>query len=410
MRTYLINTIGQIPSTNRELDYKSTLKTNEWVVFNDNQGDVEKFLFLDSDKLLISLNGKTSYSKWQYMKVNSSLVIDDGDNKYMFKIIVCNKDIVLLNVDSTDNYSFLINTKSEALENCTYKEIQWYLKKICGVDIFNNEQKNEYEDAQRKLEQKREKERQDIQKRRLKRIGIVSAIILGIIIIFIICVAISSMVYEKDEYKRTHPIMSITRIDNRRAVDLGLSVKWATCNIGANKPDELGNRYGWGDTTGIIYEGKHNGEPVLCISGDLYAYPTRKKEKAPRSIIATQYDVARMSWGKDWRMPTLAEVQELIDNCSFIVEENYIQAIGPNGNYIIFPYSSSINSLEYATGELDTTPNFVENNKSIYSFRLGIETNGNGCPYFNEGRLVPHVATGTALREDMLLVRAVKEN
>lgn len=183
MRTYLINTIGQIPTTNRKLDYKSTFKTNEWVVFNDKQGEVEKLLFLDGDKLLVSLNGKTSYSKWQYMKVNSSLVIDDGDNKYMFKIIVCNKDIILLNVDSTDSYSFLINTKSEALENCTYKEIQWYLKKICDVDIFNREQRIEYENVQRKLKIKEEEESKDMLWDDIKRAGIVLAFLIGFIIL-----------------------------------------------------------------------------------------------------------------------------------------------------------------------------------------------------------------------------------
>lgn len=183
MRTYLINTIGQIPTTNRQLDYKSTFKTNEWVVFNDKQGEVEKLLFLDRDKLLVSLNGKTSYSKWQYMKVNSSLVIDDGDNKYMFKIIFCNKDIILLNIDSTDNYCFLINTKSESLEDCNYKEIQWYLKKICNVDIFNKEQRIEYENVQRKLMEKREKENHDMQRGWFKRMGIVLAIIIVLIVI-----------------------------------------------------------------------------------------------------------------------------------------------------------------------------------------------------------------------------------
>jgi hypothetical protein len=91
MRTYLINTIGQIPTTNRQLDYKSTFKTNEWVVFNDKQGEVEKLLFLDGDKLLVSLNGKTAYSKWQYMKVNSSLVIDDGDNNTCSKLFSATK-------------------------------------------------------------------------------------------------------------------------------------------------------------------------------------------------------------------------------------------------------------------------------------------------------------------------------
>ena len=183
MRTYLINTIGQIPTTNKQLDYKSTFKTNEWVVFNDKSEEVEKLLFLDGDKLLVSLNGKTSYAKWQYMKVNSSLVIDDGDSKYMFKIVLCNKDIILLNVDSTDNYSFLINTKSEALENCNYKEIQWYLKKICGVDIFNNEQRIEYENVQRKLKIKEEEENKARRKEDFERVGIVLAILIGFIVI-----------------------------------------------------------------------------------------------------------------------------------------------------------------------------------------------------------------------------------
>lgn len=190
MRTYLINTIGQIPTTNRQLDYKSTFKTNEWVVFNDQQGEVEKLLFLDGDKLLVSLNGKTSYSKWQYMKVNSSLVIDDGDNKYMFKIIVCNKDIILLNIDSTDNYSFLINTKSEALENCNYKEIQWYLKKKCDVDIFNSEQRIEYENIQKRLKLKEEVESNDSLRDIITRAGIVLAVIIGFLILFGIASAI----------------------------------------------------------------------------------------------------------------------------------------------------------------------------------------------------------------------------
>lgn len=367
MRTYLINTIGQIPTTNRQLDYKSTLKTNEWVVFNDKQGDVEKFLFLDGDKLLVSLNGKTAYSKWQYMKVNSSLVIDDGDNKYMFKIIVCNKDIILLNVDSTDSCSFLINTKSEALENCTYKEIQWYLKKICGVDIFNTEQRIEYENVQRKLIEKEE----IIRKKKQKRLKIVFALIIGVVVSIIIFYAITLEQSAQAEYNRLHPTMGITENKNRSAVDLGLSVKWAKCNIGANKPTELGNEYGWGDTSGIIYtnytgnypneeyvvsgdgeiSGKHEYKEHLT-KNDRYAYPTRKDIPAPQSIINTQYDVAKQCWGEGWRMPTKEEVQELIDNCTIIYQNDCVKVIGPSGNIIFFPVGGWVLNNEYATGEL----------------------------------------------------------
>ncbi len=367
MRTYLINTIGQIPTTNRQLDYKSTFKTNEWVVFNDKQGDVEKFLFLDGDKLLVSLNGKTSYSKWQYMKVNSSLVIDDGDNKYMFKIIVCNKDIILLNVDSTDSYSFLINTKSEALENCTYKEVQWYLKKICGVDIFNNEQRTEYENVQRRIIEKKE----SIRKRKRRRLKIVFVLILGMAVSIIVFIAVTLEQSAQAEHDRLHPTMVITKNKNRSAVDLGLSVKWAMCNIGANKPTELGNEYGWGDTSGIIYTnytGNYPNEEYVVpgdgeISGkyeykehltknDRYAYPTRKDIPAPQSIINTQYDVAKQCWGEGWRMPTKEEVQELIDNCTIIYQNDCVKVIGPSGNTIFFPVGGWVLNNEYATGEL----------------------------------------------------------
>lgn len=408
MRTYLINTIGQIPTTNRQLDYKSTLKTNEWVVFNDKQGDVEKFLFLDGDKLLVSLNGKTSYSKWQYMKVNSSLVIDDGDNKYMFKIIVCNKDIILLNVDSTDSYSFLINTKSEALENCTYKEIQWYLKKICGVDIFNNEQRIEYENVQRKLKFKEEEESNARLVQNITRSAIVFAIIIGLILVVGTIGTIISNYQEKQieekEYNRTHPKMATTKLENRHAVDLGLSVKWATCDVGANQPTKRGNKYGWGDTSGIRYTttiGRYGYEQVI-IQGDgeddyLYAYPTRRKGiGVPRSIVNTQYDIARQCWGDGWRMPTEAEARELIDSCKFIHHDRYIEAIGPNGNSVLFPSGALPDDCEYATGELDTMPHTNPYGVGAFSFVRSF--------------IIKHeVKMSVASRKDHLQIRAVHD-
>ena len=52
---------------------------------------------------------------------------------------------------------------------------------------------------------------------------------------------------KEDKYNWTHPKMSVTKVENRQAVDLGLSVKWATCDIGANHPTEKGNEYGWSE-------------------------------------------------------------------------------------------------------------------------------------------------------------------
>ena len=68
-------------------------------------------------------------------------------------------------------------------------------------------------------------------------------------------------------------------------IDLGLSVKWATCNIGAETPDGYGRRYLWD---------KNNKQ---------------------------RYDTASYKWQGRWRLPTVEEFRELIDNCSYEWEE-----------------------------------------------------------------------------------------
>ena len=80
-------------------------------------------------------------------------------------------------------------------------------------------------------------------------------------------------------------------------VDLGLSVKWATCNIGASKPEDYGDYFAWGEAkTKSEYTEKNS--------------TTYKKKNYAFS------DAARINWGSTWRMPTEAECKELIDNCT----------------------------------------------------------------------------------------------
>ena len=160
MKTYFINTIKNVAISSQSLDLISTLKSQEWIVFNEETSYVEKFLFFDDEKLLVSVNGKSIYSKWQYIKVNSSLLIEDKDNRYLLKVLVCNKEIIVLNVDSTNDYSFLINSKSSVLQNPTYEDIQWYLILNCGMDTLNDEQRNLLREKRRIAEQRKEQERE----------------------------------------------------------------------------------------------------------------------------------------------------------------------------------------------------------------------------------------------------------
>ena len=85
-------------------------------------------------------------------------------------------------------------------------------------------------------------------------------------------------------------------------VDLGLSVKWATCNVGANTPEEYGNYYAWGETST-----KSNYDDDNCKTWERSMSDIRGN---------SSYDAARANWGGSWRLPTKAEFDELISNCT----------------------------------------------------------------------------------------------
>jgi uncharacterized protein (TIGR02145 family) len=86
-------------------------------------------------------------------------------------------------------------------------------------------------------------------------------------------------------------------------VDLGLSVKWATCNVGASSPGDYGNYYAWGDTSTKSKYREDNCSSYGKTWGDIGGDSSR--------------DAARANWGGSWRMPTMVEFQELRDNCTW---------------------------------------------------------------------------------------------
>ena len=130
-------------------------------------------------------------------------------------------------------------------------------------------------------------------------------------------------------------------------VDLGLSVKWATCNVGATKPEEYGDYYAWGET-----------EPKTNYNWSTYKWCSGSAETQTKYCTDSSYgtvdnkttleledDAARANWGGAWRMPTDAEWQELIDNCTWTWVEGYNGGVNNgyevkskiNGNSIFLP-------------------------------------------------------------------------
>ena len=120
-------------------------------------------------------------------------------------------------------------------------------------------------------------------------------------------------------------------VDGYEYVDLGLSVKWATCNVGASKPEDYGGYYAWGETS-----------EKTKYSEDTYSYGTYMNPvNIGSDIKGTKYDVAHEKWGIKWRMPTEKEFSELYSNCTIKkVTKNSVEGYeftGNNGQSIFLP-------------------------------------------------------------------------
>ena len=139
-------------------------------------------------------------------------------------------------------------------------------------------------------------------------------------------------------------------------VDLGLpsGLKWATCNVGATKPEEYGDYFAWGET-----------EPKTTYDWSTYKWATATQNEwgewnlktltkyntdanygtvDNKTVLDPEDDAARANWGDAWRMPTKEECGELLDNCTLKWVYSYkgtgvagLIVTGPNGNSIFLP-------------------------------------------------------------------------
>lgn len=160
------------------------------------------------------------------------------------------------------------------------------------------------------------------------------------------CVVAVFAACEKDENKNMVENFTATGSENGyNYVGLGLSVKWATCNVGATEPHKAGNYYAWGETA-----------PKDSYSWDTYKYGagygklTKYNTDSKcgvvdgKTILEADDDAATVNLGGAWRMPTDAEWTELINNCTWTYTYDYnntgvagYKIMGKNGNAIFLP-------------------------------------------------------------------------
>lgn len=105
-------------------------------------------------------------------------------------------------------------------------------------------------------------------------------------------------------------------------VDLGLSVKWATCNIGAETPDDPGDLYAWGETEQKYVYSWSNYKWCKGDECELTKYCTVSSYgyngfTDNKTVLDPEDDVAHAKWGGRWRMPTVDEFMELCLNCTW---------------------------------------------------------------------------------------------
>lgn len=134
-------------------------------------------------------------------------------------------------------------------------------------------------------------------------------------------------------------------ISREQLVDLGLSVKWSGWNLGASAPEEPGAMYAWGEveekevydlSTYKWCKGTQNSLTKYCTD-EAWGVNDGKTELDPED------DVARVKWGGKWRMPTNAEMDELLVKAKWIGTVykgvNGFKVVGPNGKAIFFPFA-----------------------------------------------------------------------
>ena len=124
-------------------------------------------------------------------------------------------------------------------------------------------------------------------------------------------------------------------------VDLGLpsGTLWATCNVGATKPEEYGDYFAWGE---VAPKDEYNRETYKLF--DEYSI------KENKNVLDFEDDAANVNWGGDWRLPTSAEQEEVYENCYWRwITQNGVKGYKVtskiNGNSIFLPAAGCSDSL-----------------------------------------------------------------
>lgn len=199
--------------------------------------------------------------------------------------------------------------------------------------------------------------------------------------------------------------------EEHECVDLGLSVKWATCNIGANVSEEFGDYFAWGEITGYndgkksfnwhTYKWSSDASwtgltKYTCLDGQTVGlwYDNGSFIGDNIAILEMDDDVAHAKWGGTWRLPTKTEFEELCNNCiwewtTLNGVKGYSVTSQVNNESVFFPASGSrFNDKVEGLGMSDNArcwgsywASSLQTNYSYSAFGLHFGQNEINCDY-----------------------------
>ncbi len=157
--------------------------------------------------------------------------------------------------------------------------------------------------------------------------------------LFLAMMAVAAIALTGCEKGKDEPEQKSSKENGHEWVDLGLpsGIKWATCNVGATKPEEYGGYFAWGETSPkttydwiTYFDTQNNGSTFIKYNND-----------GGKTVLDLADDAAHVNWGGSWRMPTKEEQDELRTKCTWTWTQkngiNGYEVKGLNDNSIFLP-------------------------------------------------------------------------
>lgn len=177
---------------------------------------------------------------------------------------------------------------------------------------------------------------------------------------------------EKSEASTVTDVVCVTANEEHEYVDLGLpsGTLWATCNVGANHPEERGDHFAWGETnsfesgkgscTQSTYKWIEHEWPYIWLT-KYNSSPNYGNIVDDKNVLDLVDDAAYVNWGKDWCMPSKEQFEELLDS-NYTIITSYSHPINQgkgyingwlikskmNGNSIFLPPGGTINNMTFS--------------------------------------------------------------